>query len=129
MKKFTTYARTAMVMLLAQIALPIDVQAEETPMDLQEWGQLVDDMRQAIIEELSARRGLDASSQNLEWLVRSTDDMKEAALISCEISGACLDEAGRANLADNLGSFPDYDIEQGKRNAEQIWRLKGAQKY
>lgn len=99
--------------------------AQESASDgVESWRALDEDFRQAIVEVISARRGLDPNDQNPDWLIRSAEDIAEALRVSCDLSGACADADGLSTLGENLISFPDYDEEQGVLNAEMIRRMK-----
>lgn len=110
-------------LLLMQFAVSAPAQ-EFTDATVEAWRALDEGFRQAMVEEMSADRGVDPNDQNPDWFIESAEDIADALRLSCDLSGACADESGRATLGENLGSFPDYDEEQGLRNAEAILRIK-----
>jgi hypothetical protein len=86
------------------------------------WRQLDEDFRQAIVEEISARRGLDPNHQNPDWLIQTAEDIAEALRVSCEISGGtCSDVIGQGG---ELEPLPGYTVEQGLENGKAIRRAK-----
>ncbi len=95
--------------------------AQDSPNDgIKAWRELDEELRQAIVEVIAARRGLDPNVQNPDWLIRSAEDIAEALRVSCDLSGACDD----ARLGENLISFPEYDEQEGRLNAQRIRRNK-----
>lgn len=93
------------------------------------WRSLDEDFRQAIVDEISRRRGLDPNSQNPDWLIRTPEDISEVLRASCDISGACAEEEDRETLAEYLGSFPEYDEQQGLLNAASLRRMKSGNEH
>lgn len=107
------------------LILPLSLTAQQADDDEAEaWRALDTDFRQAIIDEIMARRGLAGHIDNADELVKSAEDIQEALLVSCELSGACADEAGRATLGEQLRSLPAYDELEGLRNSHLILRMK-----
>jgi hypothetical protein len=74
--------------------------------------------RQAMIDELLDRRGLNSSIDTADGLIRTAEDIREALRLSCDFSGACADESGRATLGEQLTTLPETDEQQDLRNAE-----------
>lgn len=120
---FPSAIRSAAFILVLHFSAPLLAQ-QVAGVDAWEWSTLDADFRQAIIDEMAARRGLAGGIENVDELIRSTEDIREVLRLSCELSGACADGAGRATLGENLISFPDYAEEQGLRNAEIILNRK-----
>lgn len=96
--------------------LPVTLLAEDDDPAVAEWESLDEEFRQAMMDEISARRGLATSPASADELIRSADDIREALQVSCDISGACPSEP--------LLAFPEYDEQQGRENAEKILRQK-----
>lgn len=114
-----------LAILAVFLSVPTLLPAEdEYENNLENWRALDSEFRQAMIDEILARRGLTGSVDSAGDLIRSAEDIREALLVSCELSGACADEAGLATLGERLRSFPEYDEEEGSRNAEIVLRLK-----
>ena len=108
-------------------SLTIAAVAQESSSDAnatEAWRTLDEDFRRAVVAEILVRRGIDSSDQDPESLIVSAEDIAEALKVSCELSGACADQSGRATLGANLQTFPDYDEAEGLRNAEAILRKK-----
>lgn len=122
-KKMVVAAAAASLMSLVLIN-PSRAQESIDDTAVEEWRALNEEFRQTVVEEMSSARGLDPNNQNPDWLIKSANDISDALRISCDISGACADEDGLSTLGQNLGSFPEYDEEQGLRNAEAIRRIK-----
>lgn len=123
MKKTSKVISVAAVAVLGQFST--NATAQDTPgHGVALWQALDEELRQAIVEEISARRGLDPNGQNPDWLIRSSEDIAEVLRVSCDFSGACADADGRATLGENLTSFPSYDEQQGLLNAASIRRMK-----
>jgi hypothetical protein len=110
------------VLLLQAPALVLAQQASSD--DTNEWRTLDADLRQAVIDEIVARRGLSGNIENADELITSADDIREALRISCDFSGACGEPGGQARLGEQVKTFPDYDEQEGLRNAEFILNLK-----
>ena len=114
------------LLLIAMIASVLSqdvtpVFAQESPDNgIEAWRKLDEELRQAIVEVIAARRGLDPNVQNPDSLIRSAEDIAEALRVSCELSGACFDD----RLGENLISFPDYDEQEARLNAQRILRRK-----
>lgn len=123
MCKYTKIAIAASVVLLLALVICTPVLAEEASDDGAEaWRAVDEELRQAMVEEISARRGLDARDQNPDWLIQSAEDIEEALRVSCEISSdACSDL-----VADGaqLEPPPGYTVEQGIANARAIQLAK-----
>lgn len=106
---------SAALVLLSTMPLPLP--AEETQDDgVVAWRELDTALRQAVIDEVVARRGLAKNVDNADELIRTTEDISEALQISCDLTSACTDE--------QLKTLPDYDEQQGLRNAEIIMNMK-----
>lgn len=117
---------SATALHLSQFSAPL--LARDTPREgVEAWRTLDEDFRQAIVDEISKRRGLNANSQRPDTLIRSPRGIAEALQVSCDLSGECADKKGRATLGKNLKSLPDYDEQQGLRNAQIIMRMKRGQ--
>jgi len=116
-------ARVTIVLLLCQFAIPVLAQ-EPVVEGVDDWRALDEDLRQAMVEEIAASRGLDANDHNPDWLIHSAEDIADALRVSCDLSGACDDASERATLGENLGSFPAYDERQGLLNAAMIRQRK-----
>jgi len=111
---------SATALQLWQIATPVF--AQESANDaVQSWLTLDKDFRQAIVDEISARRGLDAKVQDPDSLVHSARDITEALAVSCGIAGTCAQAIGQG---EELKPLPGYTEEQGMKNAEAIHRMK-----
>lgn len=122
MRRFSNIANIVPTALLVWL-VGVPVFAQESLNDgVEAWRQLDEDFRQAIVEEISARRGLDPNAQNPDWLIQSAEDIEEALRVSCEISGElCTDEVGQG---EELKPLPGYTVEQGFANGEAIRRAK-----
>lgn len=101
----------------------VNVSAQETQYDdLSAWHALDEEIRQVMIEEISARRALDANDQNPDWLIRSVTDIQEAIILSCELSsGSCQDTIGQG---EELPLPAGYTAERGLEAGETIRRFK-----
>lgn len=111
---------SASVLLLWQVAAP--VLAQESANDVvQSWLTLDQDFRQAIVDEISVSRGLDAKVQDPDSLVHSAQDITEALAVSCSIAGTCAKAIGQG---EELPELPGYTVEQGMKNAQAIHRMK-----
>jgi hypothetical protein len=122
MCRYSHIANIAPTVLLAWlIAAPVF--AQDTSNDgVEAWRALDEEFRQAMVEEISARRGLDANDQNPDWLIQSAEDIEEALTVSCEISGdSC---AGLIGDGEELDPPPGYTAEQGFAIGEAIRRAK-----
>ena len=82
------------------------------------WREVDMAFRQAMIDELLDRRGLNSSIDTADELIRTAEDIREALRLSCDFSGACADESGRATLGEQLTTLPETDEQQDLRNAE-----------
>jgi len=111
---------SATALQLWQIATP--ALAQDSASDaVQSWLTLDQDFRQAIVDEISVARGLDAKVQNPDLLVRSAKDIAEALAVSCGIAGTCASTIGQG---EELEPPPGYTEEQGMKNAQAIHRMK-----
>ena len=77
-----------------------------------------------MIDELRARRGITWTIDTADDLIMSAEDIREALRLSCDLAGACADEVSRATLGERLISLPEYDEQQGLRNAEIILNMR-----
>ncbi len=117
------FSKLLLIAIIASVLSPdvVAVFAQESPNDgIEAWRELDEELRQAIVEVIAARRGLDPNVQNPDSLIRSAEDIAEALGVSCELSGACGDD----RLGENLISFPEYDEQEGRLNAQRILRRK-----
>lgn len=123
MRRHSNIRSIVPAMILAWlIAAP--VLAQGSPDDRAEaWRTLDEGVRQAIVEEISARRGLDPDDQNPDWLIQSAEDIEEALRVSCEISGgtSCAVVLGDGEV---LMPPPGYTPQQGRMAGEAIRRAK-----
>lgn len=113
------------IVLGSLLMIPLPLLSQQSADDgVEAWYTLDSEFRQAIIDEILARRGLGSNIDDPDELIGSAEDIREALRVSCDISGACADEASRATLGENLRSLPTYDEQEGLRNAEIIRNMK-----
>ena len=59
----------------------------------------------------------------------TSEDIREALRVSCDLSGACADASARATLGEQLITLPDYDEQQGLLNAQILLNQKKGKGY
>lgn len=102
-----TITKAAFVLLLQAPAPLLAQQASDD--GVEEWRAIDAEFRQAIIDEVAARRGLAGNIDDPDELIRSADDIREVLRVSCELAGTCDDESFRATPGAQLTAVPDTD--------------------
>lgn len=123
MSKFCNAILAAVMGLLLPVSGPLSAQQTSND-EVEAWRALDSEFKQAIIDEIVAKRGVAGEIDNADDLIRSAEDIRDALRVSCDLSAACADEAGRATLGEVLRSLPAYDEQEGLRNAEIIRSMK-----